>query len=81
PFGSVTSSNMIHLVLKDDSSCDPLWIDSSVVHPSRDNDDLIDLIWDHVDVATKALDSLRWTQEVEEDGEAHDSTDEDIEIS
>lgn len=46
---------------KDDSSCDPLviedfdwdneWIDSY--------EDLIDLTWDHVNVATGALDSLR----------------------
>jgi hypothetical protein len=35
------------------------WIDSSVVHPSRDNDDLIDLTWDYVDEAVGASSSLR----------------------
>jgi hypothetical protein len=34
-------------------------IDSSVVHGGRDNDDLIDLTWDHVDEAVGASNSLR----------------------
>jgi hypothetical protein len=33
-------------------------IDSSIVHTGRDNDDLIDLTWDHVDEAIGASSSL-----------------------
>jgi hypothetical protein len=54
---------------KNGASYDPLviedfdwnneWIDSLVVHPSRDNDDLIDLTCDHVDEAIGASSSLR----------------------
>jgi hypothetical protein len=35
------------------------WIDSLVVNTSRDNDDLIDLTWDHVDEAIRSSNSLR----------------------
>jgi hypothetical protein len=43
----------------EDFDWDNEWIDSSVVHPGRDNDDLIDLTWDHVDEAVGASSSLR----------------------
>jgi hypothetical protein len=43
----------------EDFDWDNEWIDSSAVHVSRDNDDLIDLTWDHVDEAVGASNSLR----------------------
>jgi hypothetical protein len=43
----------------EDFDWDNEWIDSSVVHPGGDNDDLIDLTWDHVDEAIGASSSLR----------------------
>jgi hypothetical protein len=43
----------------EDFDWDNEWIDSSVVHTDRDNDDLIDLTWDHVDEAVGASSSLQ----------------------
>jgi hypothetical protein len=43
----------------EDFDWDNEWIDLSVVHTGRDNDDFIDLTWDHVDEAVGASSSLQ----------------------
>lgn len=43
----------------EDFDWDNEWVDSTVVHAGRDNDDLIDLTWEDVDCAVGASESLR----------------------
>lgn len=53
------AGNSYDPLIIEDFNWDNEWIDSSVVHPGRDNEDIADLTWDQVDVAIGASESLQ----------------------